>query len=161
MVQQSNNCISLRREDGGILAEMTVQAAVERVWHVLTSFDEMDAHLSGLKQSRILQREGKRQVVEQTATVGIPLLPLTFTLVMDVVEQRPFLHFNQRLGSFTSFSGHWWVDPASGRNGTRIHYYLKADLGRGWKGRPVAHQLRRMIRQNLQELAVWMDNGEI
>ena len=161
MVQRADNCISLRRANGGILAEMTVQAAVERVWGVLTSFEEMDAHLSGLRRSRILQREGKRQLVEQSATVGIPLLPLTVKLVMDVVEERPFLHFNQRHGSFTSFSGHWWVDPGSGGNGTRIHYFLKASLGRGWKERPLEHQLRRMIRQNLQELAAWIDNGEI
>ena len=143
------------------MAEMTVQAAVERVWHVLTSFEEMPAHLSGLTRSRILIRNGNCRLVEQTATVGIPLLPLTFKLVMDVVEERPFLYFNQRRGSFISFSGHWWVDPASGGNGTLIHYYLKASLGRGWKGRPFEHQLRRMIRQNLQELAIWIDNWEV
>ncbi|MBT8407108.1 MAG: SRPBCC family protein [Deltaproteobacteria bacterium] len=161
MVQRSNNCISLRREDGGISAEMTVQASVERVWRVLTSFEEMPAHLSGLRRSRILQREGKRQVVEQTTTVGIPLLPLTFKLVMDVVEERPFLYFNQRLGSFTSFSGHWWVDPASEGNGTRIQYFLKASLGGGWKGGPFKNRIKSMIHQNLQELAVWIDNGSM
>jgi carbon monoxide dehydrogenase subunit G len=161
MVQRADNCISLRPKNGGILAEMTVQAEVERVWQVLTSFEKMETHLSGLKRSKILQRNGNHQLVEQTATVGIPLLPLTFKLVMDVVEERPFLYFNQRLGSFTSFSGHWWVDPASGGNRTRIHYYLEASLARGWKGRPFEHQLRGMIRQNLQELALWIDNGSI
>ena len=161
MVQRADNCISLRPKNGGILAEMTVQAEVERVWQVLTSFEKMETHLSGLKRSRILQRNGNHQLVEQTATVGIPLLPLTFKLVMDVVEERPFLYFNQRLGSFTSFSGHWWVDPASGGNRTRIHYYLEVSWARGWKARPFEHQLRGMIRQNLQELALWIDNGSI
>ena len=161
MVQRSNNCISLRRRDGGILAEMTVQAGLERIWLVLTSFEEMEAHLSGLKRSRILKRNGNHQLVEQTATVGISLLPLTFKLVMEVVEERPFLYFNQRLGSFTSFSGHWWVDPVSGGNGTRIQYFLEASLSRGWKGRPFERHLRAMIRQNLRELALWIDNGGI
>jgi hypothetical protein len=80
---------------------------------------------------------------------------------MEVVEERPFLYFNQRLGSFTSFSGHWWVDPGSGGNGTRIQYFLEASLARGWKGGPVRHQIKSMIHQNLQELAVWIDNGGV
>ncbi|MES0397715.1 MAG: hypothetical protein ABUK17_09235, partial [Syntrophobacteria bacterium] len=63
MVQRSDNCISLRRKDGGILAEMTVQAGTERIWRVLTSFEEMEAHLSGLKRSRILKRNGNHQLV--------------------------------------------------------------------------------------------------
>ena len=157
--QRADNCISLRRQDRGILAEMTVQAEEERVWRVLTSFEEMEAHLSGLKRSRILKKNGNHQVVEQTATVGISLLPLTFRLVMEVVEERPFLYFNQRCGSFASFRGHWRVDSESEGNGSRIHYYLEASLAKGWKGRPFEHRLRGMIRQNLQELALWIDNG--
>ena len=161
MVQPSDNCISLRREHGGILAEMTVQASLERVWQVLTSFEEMPAHLSGLRRSRILKKNGNSRLVEQTATVGISLVPLSFKLVMDVVEERPFLYFNQRLGSFTSFRGHWWVDPGSGENGTRIQYFLEASLGRGWRGGgPFKNRIKSMIHQNLQELAVWIDNGE-
>ena len=161
MVQRSNNCISLRREDGGILAEMTVQAPVERVWHVLTSFEEMPAHLSGLRKSRILQKNGNSRLVEQTATVGFSLLPLNFRLVLDVVEERPFLYFSQRLGSFTSFRGHWWVDPGSTGNGTRIQYFLEASLGPGWKGGPFKNRIKSMVHQNLQELATWIDNGNI
>ena len=140
---------------------MTVQAGLERIWRVLTSFEEMEAHLSGLKRSRILKRNGNHQLVEQTATVGISLLPLTFKLVMEVVEERPFLYFNQRLGSFTSFSGHWWVDPESTGNGTRIQYFLEANLARGWKGGPVRNQIKSMMHQNLQDLAVWIDNGGV
>jgi hypothetical protein len=140
---------------------MTVEAAAERVWHVLTSFEKMSGHLSGLKRSRILQKEGKHRLVEQTATVRIALFPLTLKLVMDVVEAKPFLYFNQRFGSFSSFRGHWRIDHGSGDNGTRIHYYLEARLGRRWKRVPFEHHLHRMIRQNLQELSAWIDNGEI
>ncbi len=161
MVQRSDNCISLRRKDGGILAEMTAQAGLERIWRVLTSFEEMEAHLSGLKRSRILKRNGNHQLVEQTARVGIPLLSFSFRVVMSVVEDRPYLRFRQLRGSFSSFRGHWWVDPESTGNGTRIQYFLEANLARGWKGGPVRHQIKSMIHQNLQELAVWIDNGGV
>ena len=159
MVQRSDNVILLRREDKGILAEMTVEAAVERVWRVLTSFEEMPAYLSGLSQSRILKREGVHRIVEQTARVGIPFLPLSFRVVLDVVEERPFLYFSQRNGTFNFFRGHWRVDRCSTGAGSRVCYYLEASVGQGLRRLPFEQQLPRMIRQNMEELAVWIDNA--
>jgi carbon monoxide dehydrogenase subunit G len=45
----NNTSITVRKNGNGIVAEMTVAAGTERVWRILTSFDEMDAHLSGLE----------------------------------------------------------------------------------------------------------------
>jgi len=132
---------------------MTVAAEPDRAWNVLTSFEEMSAHLSGFSKSKVLKTEDNYRLVEQTARVGIPLLSFSFRVVMSIVEDRPYLRFRQLRGSFSSFRGHWWVDPGSGGNGTRVHYYLEASLARGWKGRPFEHHLRGMIHQNLQELA--------
>ncbi len=146
----------LRKNGNGILAEMTVAAKAERVWHVLTSFEEMPAHLTGLNRSKVLREEGNYRLVEQTAKMGIPLSPLTFRVVMEIVEEKPFLYFNQRLGSFPSFSGHWRVEPSSEGDGTRVRYYLEASLGKRFGVRPVGHQ---MILQNLHELAAWIDNS--
>jgi ribosome-associated toxin RatA of RatAB toxin-antitoxin module len=115
--------------------------------------------LSGFSKSKVLQRENNHRLVEQAAKVGIPLLSLSFRVVMSVVEDRPYLHFRQLQGSFSFFRGHWWVDPESTGNGTRIQYFLEASLARGWKRGPVRHQIKSMIQQNLQELAVWIDNG--
>ena len=140
---------------------MTVAAEADRAWHVLTSFEEMSAYLSGLSKSKVLQTEHNYRLVEQTARVGIPLLPFFFRVVMSVVEDRPYLHFRQLRGSFSSFRGHWWVDPESTGNGTRIQYFLEARLARGWEGGPFKHHIKSMVHQNLQELAVWIDNGEI
>lgn len=148
----------MRKNGNGIVAEMTVAAGSDRVWRILTSFDEMDAHLSGLKKSRVLKKEGNYLLVEQTAKVGIPLLSFYFRVVMDVVEERPFLYFSQRQGSFAFFRGHWRVEPASEGGGTQIRYYLEAgpvrSLGNGQIG-------NRMIKQNLQQLAAWIDNKRI
>ena len=161
MALRSKALVSLRRENRGTLAEMTVAAAEERVWRVLNSFEEMPAYLSGLTQSRILKREGAYRLVEQTARMGIAFLPMTFRVVLDVVEDRPFLYFKQRNGTFTSFRGHWRVDRGSDGTGSRVLYYLEASLGQGLKRRAFEQQLQRMIRQNMQELAVWIDNSEV
>lgn len=154
----NNGSITMRKNGNGIVAEMTVAAGSDRVWRILTSFDEMDAHLSGLKKSRVLKKEGNYLLVEQTAKVGIPLLSFYFRVVMDVVEERPFLYFSQRQGSFAFFRGHWRVEPASEGRGTQIRYYLEAgpvrSLGNGQIG-------NRMIKQNLQQLAAWIDNKRI
>ncbi|MCG6918884.1 MAG: SRPBCC family protein [Deltaproteobacteria bacterium] len=148
----------MRKNGNGIVAEMTVAAGSDRVWRILTSFDEMDAHLSGLKKSRVLKKEGNYLLVEQTAKVGIPLLSFYFRVVMDVVEERPFLYFSQRQGSFAFFRGHWRVEPASEGRGTQIRYYLEAgpvrSLGSGQIG-------NRMIKENMQQLAAWIDRGKV
>jgi carbon monoxide dehydrogenase subunit G len=153
--------ISIKQNGRGILAEMTVAAEPDRAWHVLTSFEEMSAQLSGFSTSKILQKEDNYRLVEQTVRVGIPLLPFSFRVVMSVVEDRPYLRFRQLRGSFSSFRGHWWIDPESTGNGTRIQYFLEASLAGGWKGGPVRRQIKSMIYQNLEELAVWIDNGGI
>ena len=154
----NNSSITMRKNGNGIVAEMTVAAGSERVWRILTAFDEMDAHLSGLKKSRVLKKEGDYLLVEQTAKMGIPLLSFHYRVVMEVVEERPFLYFSQRQGSFAFFRGHWRVEPASEGRGTQIRYYLEAgpvrNLGSGQIG-------NRMIKQNLQQLAAWIDNGGI
>jgi carbon monoxide dehydrogenase subunit G len=157
----NSNFITIQKNGRGILAEMTVAAEPDRAWHVLTSFEEMSRHLSGLSKSRVLQTEDNYLLVEQTARVGIPLLSFSFRVVMTVVEDRPYLHFRQLRGSFSSFRGHWWVDHESTGNGTRIQYFLEASLARGWKGGPFRHHIKSMIHQNLQELAVWIDNGGV
>jgi carbon monoxide dehydrogenase subunit G len=137
---------------------MTVAAGTDRVWSILTSFDEMDAHLSGLKKSKVLRKAGNYLVVEQTAKVGIPLLSFYFRVVMEVVEDRPFLYFSQTEGSLAFFRGHWKVEPASGGTGTQIRYYLEAGPARSLGGGQIGN---RMIRQNLQQLADWIDNGGV
>lgn len=154
----SNSSITVRKNGNGIVAKMTVAAGPDRVWRILTSFDEMDAHLSGLKKSKVLRKEGNYLLVEQTAKVGIPLLSFSFRVVLDVVEDKPFLYFSQRQGSFAFFRGHWKVEPTSEGTGTEIRYYLEAgsagNMGSGQIG-------NRMIKQNLQQLAAWIDNGRV
>ena len=154
----NNSSITVRKNGNGIVAEMTVAAGTERVWRILTSFDEMDAHLSGLKTSKVLRKEGNYLLVEQRAKVGISLLSFSFRVVMDVVEDRPFLYFSQRQGSFATFRGHWRVEPRSDGKGTRIRYYLEASPAQSPGGRQFGN---RMIKQNLQQLAAWIDNGRV
>jgi carbon monoxide dehydrogenase subunit G len=151
----NNSSITVRKNGNGIVAEMTVAAGTEHVWSILTSFDEMDAHLSGLKKSKVLRKAGNYLVVEQTAKVGIPLLSFYFRVVMEVVEDRPFLYFSQTEGSFAFFRGHWKVEPTSEGTGTQIRYYLEAGPARSLGGGQIGN---RMIKQNLQQLAAWIDN---
>jgi carbon monoxide dehydrogenase subunit G len=151
----SNSSIVISSNGSGITAEMTVAAGTERVWRILTSFDEMDAHLSGLTTSKVLTKEGNYLLVEQRTKVGISLLSFTFRVLMDVVEDRPFLYFSQREGSFATFRGHWRVEPASEGKGTLIRYYLEASPAQSLGGRQFGS---RLIKQNLQQLAAWIDN---
>ncbi len=159
MVRNLKSTVSLRKENSGTLAEMTVSAAMDRVWRVLTSFEEMPAYLSSLSKCRVLRKNGEYRLVEQVARVKIPLLPLSFRVILDVVENRPFLHFKQRYGSFTRFKGYWQVEQCSSGNGSVVRYYLEAGLSQGLRGRTFEQQFNRMVRQNMKELALWIDNS--
>jgi carbon monoxide dehydrogenase subunit G len=136
---------------------MTVTAPLERVWRVLTAFEEMPAHLSALKQSRTLKQRGNYRLVEQVTKAHFAFLPISFRVVMEVVERRPFLYFTQREGSFAVFNGHWRVDPNSVGNWTRIRYYLEVAVGHGLGRLAAESQLKGIIHQNLYELSVWME----
>jgi carbon monoxide dehydrogenase subunit G len=152
----NNSSITIKKNGDGIVAEMTVAAGTERVWRILTSFDEMDAHLSGLTTSNVLLKEDNYLLVEQRAKVGISLLSFTFRMLMEVVEARPFLYFRQREGSFATFRGHWRVEPTVKGKGTRIRYYLEATPAQRLGGRQFGN---RLIKENLQQLAAWIDQS--
>ncbi|MFP3870237.1 MAG: SRPBCC family protein [Syntrophobacteria bacterium] len=151
--------VRTRGADKGITAEITVPARPERVWRVLTSFEEMPVHLSAVKKSRLIGQEGNHRLIEQTGKVDIPVMPLSFRVALDVVEERPFLYFSQRWGSFTTFSGYWRVDPCPEGRGSRVRYCLHVDMPHGLRKLAAEHHLRRMVRQNLQELAAWIQKA--
>lgn len=148
--------LSVRREGKGMSAEIAVAASPDEVWSVLTAFDEMPAHLQALKKSRVLTHNGNHRVVEQSARVEVPLLSLSLRVVLDVVEERPFLYFTQREGSFTEFTGYWRVDPDGKGTGSRIRYYVELDLPGGLRRLAADWHLRRMVQRNLDDLARWI-----
>jgi hypothetical protein len=108
-----------------------------------------------------LRKNGKYWLVEQIARVKIPILPLSFRVILDVVEDRPFLHFKQRYGSFTRFRGYWQVEQCSSGTGSVVRYFLEAGLSQGLRGSPFKQQYHRMVKQNMKELALWIDNSEV
>lgn len=142
-----------------MLAEIAVAASPDQVWSILTSFNEMSAHLRALERSKILTHNGNYRLVEQSARVEVPLLSLSLRVVLDVVEERPFLYFTQREGSFTEFSGYWRVDPEGSGLGSRIRYYVELDLPRGLRRFAADWQLRRMVQRNLEDLARWIQGA--
>jgi carbon monoxide dehydrogenase subunit G len=148
--------LSVRRKGKGMLAEIAVAASPDHVWRILTSFNEMSAHLRALEKSKMLTHNGNHRLVEQSARVEVPLLTLSLRVVLDVVEERPFLYFTQREGSFTEFTGYWRVDPEAEGSGSRIRYYLELDLPGGLRRLAADWQLRRMMQRNLEDLARWI-----
>jgi carbon monoxide dehydrogenase subunit G len=152
--------LSLRREGKGILAEVEVAASPERVWKILTSFDEMSAHLGALEKSRLLSRKGNYSLVEQSTHLEVPLFSLSLRVLLDVVAERPFLYFKQREGSFTEFSGYWRVDSEGDGERSRIRYYVEVDLPGGLRRLAADWHLRRMVQRNLEDLTRWIQGGE-
>ena len=159
MSQPGKGMLSVRRKGKGMLAEIAVPASPDQVWSILTSFNEMPAHLRALERSKILAHNGNHRLVEQSARVEVPLLTLSLRVVLDVLEERPFLYFTQREGSFTEFTGYWRVDPEGEGSGSRIRYYVELDLPGGLRRFAADWQLRRMVQRNLEDLARWIQGS--
>ncbi|MBW1982990.1 MAG: SRPBCC family protein [Deltaproteobacteria bacterium] len=149
--------VNLEWQRGKITAHLGVRAEAERVWQVLTAFEQMPARLSGLKKSRVLAREDSRYLVEQKSRVRVPLLNISFGVLLEIEEDKPFLHFRQKHGSFASFSGVWEVRPNSNGKGSIIYYKLNVQMRRHPASWFEKLYLGKIIRQNLEELAVWIE----
>jgi carbon monoxide dehydrogenase subunit G len=157
MVGGNDKAVDLKKEGRGLLAQIDVAATPERVWQVLTSFEEMAAHLSSIEESRILKQEGNYRLVEQAARAENSLLPLSFRVVLDVVEEKPFLHFTQQAGSSAPISGYWRVEPDLAEGGSCIRWYLEVNAKVGLKRWAVERHLKSIIVQNLKDLATWIE----
>ncbi len=73
-----------------VYAELTVAAAAEEIWGVLTDYDQMAQILSSVDASRVIKREGHRLEVAQTSHIGFGPFKLTLNNLrrIELVPKR-------------------------------------------------------------------------
>jgi len=73
-----------------VAAELTVAAAAEETWEVLTDYDRMAQILSSVDASRVVKREGQRLEVAQTSHIGFGPFKLTLNNLrrIELVPKR-------------------------------------------------------------------------
>lgn len=109
---------ALRNGEGfDVEASAEFEAGVELAWAVLTDYDRLAEFIPGMKQSRVVSREGLQVVVDQSGEAS--LLFFTFPIqVRLAIEEHPFDRVESRAisGNFRELSGNYLLEV----HGTRL-----------------------------------------
>ena len=95
-----------------VVAHMTVPADVERVWSVLTDYDNLADYMPHLDKSEVIQRRPDRVTLRQEGSVWFPMKKLKSSATMEVRESPPQqISFKATAGDYAVYEGHWRLQP--------------------------------------------------
>ncbi len=125
-------------------------AQPEAVFAVLSDYDNLAGVLSGLRSSRVLDRDRGQLLVEQVLQGSFLFFRKTVRLVLLIDQQAPLrIEFQQaEKKPFRHYQGSWLVEPMPG--GTRVDYTLTVSRG---DMAPVFVE-RKLFRENAKLLLV-------
>lgn len=104
-----------------VVAHMTLPADVERVWAVLTDYDNLAKFMPHLQKSEVLLREPERLMLRQEGSVGFPLARFKAAATMEVREDPPLMiNFRATEGDYQIYEGRWRLQPTP--EGTDLFY---------------------------------------
>lgn len=118
------------------------------VFKVLSDYEHLGGVLSGLRSSRVLQREDGHLQVEQVLLGKFMFFSKTLRLLLQIDETPPYRIDFTQLGDkpFRHYEGSWQVEPTVA--GTRVDYTLSVSRG---DTAPVFIE-RKLFRENSQKL---------
>lgn len=104
-----------------VVAHMTLPADVERVWAVLTDYDNLAEYMPHLDKSEVLERDSGRLKLRQAGSLWFPLVRLKSEAVMEVRESPPqMINFKATEGDYEIYEGRWRLQPTP--EGTDLFY---------------------------------------
>lgn len=123
---------ALRLEDLGrgayqVEGSFSVAASSEAAWSVLTDYDRIAGFVSGLRASRVLEREQDHVLVEQEASARFLLFSRRVRVLLKVREQpmRRIAFEDIEGRDFAVYAGSWEIlEEGEGR--LKVVYRLKA-----------------------------------
>lgn len=104
--------IRVQDQDGTIVINITYRLPVSQsvAWDVLTDFDNMASFVPNMEQSRVLQRDGKRMVVEQKGQVSFGILSFPYESKREI-ELTPYQMLRTRALSGTKINSTTTLTP--------------------------------------------------
>ncbi len=104
-----------------VVAHMTLPTDVERVWAVLTDYDNLAEFMPHLDKSEVLEREEDRLTLRQEGSVWFPMKRLRSVATMEVRESPPqAINFRATEGDYVIYQGRWRLEPRP--EGTDLFY---------------------------------------
>lgn len=114
--------IRVQDQDGTIVVDITYHLPVNQriAWEVLTDFDAMADFVPNMERSRILERDGKRMIVEQKGQARVGILSFSYDSKREI-ELTPYQTLHSRALSGTKINSTTTLAPA-GNNATVLSY---------------------------------------
>jgi ribosome-associated toxin RatA of RatAB toxin-antitoxin module len=120
--------VDVRVKDGVYLVEggFEVERPTAAVWAVLTDYEALPDLLSGMRQSRVLSRAGRRVLVHQEVQARALVFSRTLHVLLEVWETPPRqLDFRDTLHrDFELYEGVWRLRATAA--GAQVQYRLRA-----------------------------------
>ena len=117
------------RQDGAtsfeIRASVFTHAAPERVWRLLTNYEQQPDYVPNLDAAHVRARSGNEVILEQAGRGGFFFFQRQIHLQVRVTERAPNnIEVALISGDMKRYSAHWQLTPAgqNAEDGTRIDY---------------------------------------
>jgi len=122
--------VVLQGSDGQYRVLVLAGATYDIAWSVLTDYDNFDQFLPTVVSSRVLERDGNRNVVEQVDRRRIMVLgKMESTVCTENVEQDGQINFRLLQGDLQTMEGYWRLDALPERVLVTQQVTAAADLG--------------------------------
>jgi ribosome-associated toxin RatA of RatAB toxin-antitoxin module len=110
------------------VGSVVVNARPERIWQLLTDYNNAPDIFNNLQKCEIVQDNGSNKLVKQL--VHPKGTPLKFEYVMAIKETAPVLmEWHRKSGSFKDVSGSWKLEPDGDSGMTKVTYSIFIDGG--------------------------------
>lgn len=102
---------------------VTARLPREKVWKILTSYDNMEDFLPSVKNSTLLSRKDNKVVVDYS--LKIAWQELRFVQECTELNNNQYLTFRTIKGDLKNYEGSWTLEETA--DGTKISYYVSVD----------------------------------
>ncbi len=110
-----------------LCARILIPCALEKVWALLTDYDQLDQYIPNLSASRRIPHPHGKIRLEQVGTQQFFRLNFSARVVLDMEEEYPHaIHFAMVEGDFKAFQGSWKLQAidVEGQLYTHLSYCL-------------------------------------
>lgn len=105
-----------------------IEGARETVWEVINDKDHASEFLEGVLESKVLEREGNRLLVEQRTHVGGPKGAYRYRLAHELTPMTKAT-FTYAGGELSNVIGAWWIFDGPDSKSCLVVYSLHIDAG--------------------------------
>ncbi len=110
-----------------VKGEIFIRSHPEKIWAILTDYDNLENFLPTLQASRLLQDHGDEKIMTQTIRTGILVFKKTVQVTWKIREKHlKQIHFEMIQGDFKTYKGEMSLEYDQEARGTMLTYTARA-----------------------------------